>query len=514
MAFEAKIDAAVQSSRHCSSDVGSHSERLQEFDSQPTRQGSKSSVDTDTSTNNGWPGLERGTSETPVLDALMRRIAFGGLFRKASDLRTLITGTVMSTLVLLVLLSCCFVGCGQKKADTSTAKPEAKSPEVAAVISDESPVAESGSASSTSSESAAGTSAVSIAANFPALAPLPEVPVPADNPITAAKTELGKLLFFDNRLSGDVGTSCASCHDPRQGWGDGQAVSRGYAGTQHWRNSQTIINSAFFTKLFWAGEVPSLEAQASSAITGNLAGNGDPVMIEERIMQMPEYLAMFKEAFGVDRPTFAHVLKAIATFERVAMISRDSSFDEYLAGDEDALSDDAKAGLALFQGKAGCIQCHHGALMSDEDFHFLDLPQHSVFDTDPLRQVALRYQHYIRGVPEDVYRNADEDLGLYYTTKKDGDKGRFRTPSLRYLEYTAPYMHNGVLSEIEDVVEYYNEGGGDDAKQSQLIKPLGLTEDEKFELVEFLYSLSGDEIRMNVPKLPEYVVSPEFAAAE
>ena len=152
--------------------------------------------------------------------------------------------------------------------------------------------------------------------------------------------------------------------------------------------------------------------------------------------------------------------------------------------------------------------------MSDEDFHFLDLPQHAVFDTDPLRQVALRYQHYIRGVPEDVYRNADEDFGLYYTTKKSRDKGRFRTPSLRYLEYTAPYMHNGVLSDIEDVVEYYNKGGGDDPNQSPLIKPLSLTEDEKFELVEFLYSLSGDEIRMNVPRLPEYEVSPEFAAAE
>ena len=347
---------------------------------------------------------------------------------------------------------------------------------------------------------------------FPPLAPLPDVPVPADNPITEAKTELGRLLFFDNRLSGDLGTSCASCHDPRLGWGDGQAVSRGYAGTKHWRNSQTTVNSAFFTKLFWAGEVPSLEAQAKSAITGNLAGNGDPVMIEERLLQMPQYVTMFKEAFGVDRPSFSHVLKAIATFERAELISRDSPFDEYLAGDEDALSDEAKLGLQLFSGKAGCIQCHNGPLMSDESYHFLDLPQHEVFETDPLRQIALRYQDYIRGVPEDVYRNADEDYGLYYTTKKDGDKGRFRTPSLRYLEYTAPYMHNGVFSEIEDVIEYYNAGGGDDPNQSPLIRPLGLTEDEKFALAEFLYSLSGDEIRIRVPKLPEYEVLENFAA--
>ena len=516
MAFESSIHVAAKSSRHRPSDVVAQPERLQAIDNQAARQGLERSVEC-----NRRP-RERGTSETLGLQTLRSRIAPGGWCRKLLNLRAIITGTVMSTLAtqqiaLLVLLSCCFVGCGQKKADTSTAKSEAKSSDVIesseATKSDGAQVAEPAGGSSTS-EPAAEVSSDSTAVSFPPLAPLPEVPVPADNPVTAAKAELGRLLFFDNRLSGDVGTSCASCHDPRQGWGDGQAVSRGYAGTQHWRNSQTTVNSAFFTKLFWAGEVPSLEAQAKSAITGNLAGNGDPVMIEERIMQMPEYLAMFKEAFGVDRPTFAHVVKAIATFERVEMISRDSPFDEYLAGDEDALSDDAKAGLALFQGKAGCIQCHNGALMSDEDFHFLDLPQNAVFDTDPLRQVALRYQHYIRGVPEDVYRNANEDFGLYYTTKKNSDRGRFRTPSLRYLEYTAPYMHNGVLSEIEDVVEYYNEGGGDDPNQSPLIKPLGLTEDEKFELVEFLYSLSGDEIRMNVPRLPEYEVSPEFAAAE
>lgn len=339
---------------------------------------------------------------------------------------------------------------------------------------------------------------------FRPLAPLPEVPVPADNPITQAKVDLGRLLFFDNRLSGDAGTSCASCHDPRLGWGDGQAISRGYAGTQHWRNSQTTVNSAFFTKLFWAGEVPSLEAQAKSAITGNLAGNGDTVMIEERLALIPEYVERFQEAFGASQPTFDLVLKAIASFERAEMISRDSPVDEYLAGDKDALSDDAKKGLALFQGKARCIACHNGPLMSDEDYHFLDLPQNKLFEKDPLRQVALRYQHYIRGVPEKVYRNADSDLGLYYTTKNDSDRGRFRTPSLRYLEYTAPYMHNGVFGTVEDVIDFYDQGGGDDPNQSPLIQPLHLSEDEKFELAEFLYSLSGSEIRIQTPKLPEY----------
>lgn len=418
-------------------------------------------------------------------------------------------------LIVLLFVS----GCGKKKEAAPTTKTPGATTSEASPGSDS--IVESFEAVTASSENGATTTGgesaktvpgtskangVSIVATVLArpLAPLPEVPVPADNPLSQAKVDLGRLLFFDNRLSGDAGTSCASCHDPRLGWGDGQAISRGYAGTQHWRNSQTTVNSAFFTKLFWAGEVPSLEAQAKSAITGNLAGNGDTVMIEERLALIPEYVERFREAFGASQPTFDLVLKAIASFERAEMISRDSPFDEYLAGDEDALSDDAKKGLALFNGKARCIACHNGPLMSDEDYHFLDLPENPLFEKDPLRQVALRYQHYIRGVPEEVYRTADSDLGLYYTTKKDSDRGRFRTPSLRYLEYTAPYMHNGVFGTIEDVIDFYDQGGGDDPNQSPLIQPLNLTEDEKFELAEFLYSLSGSEIRIQTPKLPEY----------
>jgi cytochrome c peroxidase len=340
--------------------------------------------------------------------------------------------------------------------------------------------------------------------DFPRLAALPAVPVPADNPITPAKTELGRLLFFDDRLSGDVGTSCASCHDPRMGWGDGNALSRGYAGTQHWRNSQTIINSAFMSKLFWAGESTSLESQAKSAITGNLAGNGDTVMIEERLAQIPEYVELFKKAFGAERPTFDHVLKAIATFERVDTIATDSPFDEYLAGDEAALEEGALRGKALFEGKANCIRCHNGALMSDEKYHALSVPENSLFEEDPLRQISLRYQHYIRGVPESVYRGANTDLGLHYTTKRTSDIGRFRTPPLRHLEYTAPYMHNGVFETLEEVIEFYNEGGGEHPNKSPLLEPLGLTEDEQWDLLEFLESLSGDEIRMAPPQLPRY----------
>ena len=165
-----------------------------------------------------------------------------------------------------------FVGCGKKETPSAPQTPvppvvgnsEQLTPPVDNVVATPAP------------------STTDLASQFPALAPLPDVPVPADNPISDAKVALGKLLFFDNRLSGDLGTSCASCHDSRMGWGDGQAVSRGYAGTQHWRNSQTTINSAFYTKLFWAGEVPSLEAQAVSTgrqrsywQSGGQCGSGD-----------------------------------------------------------------------------------------------------------------------------------------------------------------------------------------------------------------------------------------------
>ena len=339
---------------------------------------------------------------------------------------------------------------------------------------------------------------------FPPLAALGPVSVPQDNPITPAKVKLGRLLFFDQRTSGDVSTSCKSCHTPELGWGDGQAISRGYPGTRHWRNSQTVVNSAYLTKLFWGGEVTSLESQANSAITGNLAGNGDPVMIEERLAQIPEYVALFKEVFGVDQPTYNLALKAIATFERAEVVDNNTPFDRYMRGDKNAISPSAVRGKTLFEGKANCIRCHNGALVSDENYHNLGVPPPPQFEKDVLMQVSLRYQHYSRGVPEEVYLKADRDLGLYYTTKREEDKGRLRTPPLRYIRYTAPYMHNGVFATLEKVVDFYNKGGGDDPARSILLAPLNLTPPEKADLLEFLQTLSGPEILMEPPAMPEY----------
>jgi len=344
------------------------------------------------------------------------------------------------------------------------------------------------------------------APRFPPLGPLPPVPVPADNPMSPAKVELGKLLFWDTRLSGDVSTPCVRCHDPKEGWGDGGALSRGYPGAEHWRNSQTVLNAAYYSKLFWAGEVTSLEAQASAAATGNVAGNGDPIMMEERLRQIPEYVRRFKEVFGVDRPTIAMAWMAISAFERTLVSKAEHvPVDRYAKGEQTALSPEAKQGLALFQGKAGCIQCHNGPLASDDSYHNLGVPKNPVFETSPLHQITLRYQHVIRGVPEKLYRTADRDLGLYYMTKQEADKGKFRTSSLRELKYTAPYMHNGVFGTLEEVVAFYDQGGGEDPNKSPLIKPLRLTEQEKKDLLAFLLSLSSDRpLIVEAPDLPDY----------
>lgn len=360
-------------------------------------------------------------------------------------------------------------------------------------------------ASAASGESTASVGMAFLSHRFPKLASIPAVPpVPADNPGTPAKVELGRLLFFDNRLSGDSSTSCATCHLSDMGWGDGNAISRGYPGTWHWRNSQTVVNSAYLKKLFWAGESLSLEAQAKSAATGNLAGNVDPAMAEERMAQIPKYVHLFRAAFGVHRPTFSLAMRAIAAFERAETNSIDSPFDQYMRG-EGALSESAVRGMVVFQGRAGCVQCHNGPLLTDEGYHNVGVPKNSRFEEDPLSQIALRYQHYSRGVSEAVYRSADGDLGLYYTTKRDVDKGKFRTAPLRYLKYTAPYMHNGVFMTLKDVVEFYDLGGGSDTSKSELLRPLDLTDQDKADLLAFLDSLSGPAIIIERPDLPPYV---------
>ncbi len=343
---------------------------------------------------------------------------------------------------------------------------------------------------------------------FPPLGPLPAPPIPTDNPMSAAKVELGKMLFWDSRLGGDASSPCVVCHEPSKGWGDAGEISRGYPGTQHWRNSQTVLNSAYYNKLFWEGSVTSLEGQAPSAAEGNVAGNGDPSLMEMRMRFIPEYVARFKKVFGADWPRMFHAYQAIAAFERTLVSdAKQVPFDRYANGDKKALTESAQRGMAVYNGKGGCIQCHNGALASDQKFYSLGVPENEVFKTDPLYQITHRWEHYQKGVTEKDYRNADKDLGLYYITKNPKDVGKFRTPSLRELKYTAPFMHNGIFYTLDEVVDFYNKGGGaaNWPNKTPLLKPLGLTDQEKKDLVAFLEALSMDKpLLMEPPTLPPY----------
>lgn len=358
------------------------------------------------------------------------------------------------------------------------------------------------------------TLSLAAAEKYPPLAPLPPVPIPADNPNTAEKVELGRQLFWDRRLSGDNYMPCVACHKPTMGWGDSGRISRGYPGTRHWRNSQTVLNSAYYNKLFWDGSVTSLEAQAPGAAEGAVAGNGDPSFMEMRLRFVPEYVQSFKAVFGSEWPRINDAWRAIAAYQRTLVSDAAKvPFDRWAKGDRKALSESQKRGMALFNGKAGCIQCHNGPLASNQQFYDLGVPEHPDVKEDSLLQITHRWQQYQRGVPEEHYRSDSRDRGLYYVTKIPKDMGKFRVPSLREVKYTGPYMHNGYFTSLDQVVDFYNEGGGKGMNKTPLIKPLRLSAREKKDLIAFIEALSMTEpLIQEHPHLPgEYQPLPDPA---
>jgi len=340
---------------------------------------------------------------------------------------------------------------------------------------------------------------------YPPLAPLPPMPQPLDNPITAEKAELGRLLFFDPRMSGDGSVSCSTCHSASDGWGSRTPISVGGPGASHWRNAQTILNSGYYGRLNWDGAAGSIEHQNSGIWDSAVAGNLDSALAEERLAQIPGYVERFKSIWGTDYPLMDQALMALATYQRT-INSLNVPFDKYIEGDETAISEAAIRGYELFIGEANCIACHNGPLASDDSYHATGVPQNPDFFTNPLEQITFRYEQAVRGVSEEVYRTADRDLGLYYVTGEDVDMGRFRTPSLRDLCYTSPYMHNGVFGSLEEVVAFYNEGGGESVNKDPQLQPLGLTDEQQSDLVEFLNSLCGNPVTDTVPDLPPYGV--------
>ncbi len=318
---------------------------------------------------------------------------------------------------------------------------------------------------------------------------LPEMAYPADNPHTEAKEKLGRLLFFDPRLSGSGQIACASCHDPDLAWADGRATSFGHDRTKLARNSPSIVNSGFRTSLFWDGRSNNLEQQATAVVENPDEMHSSGAVMAENLKAIPEYHGLFEEAFGADDASdplsLDNAVRAIATFER-SIVGGRSRFDRFLKGRSDALSDEALIGLHLFRGDARCIHCHNGPLLSDDKFHDLGLS---------------------------MYGRRFEDLGRHAVTGAAEDVGRFRTPSLRNVMNSAPYMHNG-LFDIDEVLRLYNAGMpnprprrdqvGDALfpTKSPLVKPLGLNEQDLADLKAFLASLSEPHTRIDPPRLP------------
>ncbi|MFZ5824064.1 MAG: cytochrome-c peroxidase [Bacillota bacterium] len=322
-----------------------------------------------------------------------------------------------------------------------------------------------------------------------------------------AKLMLGKQLFFDTRLSGDRSVSCATCHAPDKAWADGKALSDGYLGTLYFRNTPTLLNAATNYKfLDWDGRFTAsdMDSLVRDRITESHFGMLDGRLMIQRLKQVPEYEALFQAAYKGE-PSFGRTLGAISTFVK-SLKTGENGYDKYLKGDKSALSPAAARGAELFNGKANCIQCHAGPNLTNGNFYNTGVGENPEILNDPLRIITMRKFLRTHGVPG--YRNMGEDPGVYAITKDPVDWGKFRTPSLREVALTAPYMHNGSIATLEDVVAFYNGGGGQKKNKSELLKPLGLTSEEQKDLVEFLKALSGDLPQVSTPPELEYRLRP------
>jgi cytochrome c peroxidase len=297
-----------------------------------------------------------------------------------------------------------------------------------------------------------------LVADEPLPKPLAPVQHPATNPAIPAKIALGKKLFFDPRLSRIDRISCASCHDPAKGFSNGEKVGRGVDGKKGTRNVPSLVNAAYNRSLFWDGRAATLEAQALVPIQHPKEMNLDLGTLVRKLNAIPEYRRQFQAVFG-GPATAPRVAQALAAFERT-IVSNDTPFDRYLKGDHKALSPPAQRGMSLFFGQARCFVCHKGSRFTDDDFHNIGIVD--------------------EGQP---------DPGRRSVTGKKVDQGKFRTPGLREVGRTAPYMHNGRFQTLTQVVEHYNFGGVTDQEndhRDDRLQVLYLSEDQVNDLVHFL----------------------------
>jgi cytochrome c peroxidase len=287
---------------------------------------------------------------------------------------------------------------------------------------------------------------------------LPALPDDPENPLTPAKVELGRQLFEDTRLSGDESLSCSSCHPKEMGYADSMRLSEGAGGQPMPRHTPTVLNAAYYRYINWDGKFSNI----SELVLGVLANPRNMNMQDENVLvarldSVPEYRAQFREVFDAP-PNKQRVAMAIDAYVR-RLTTPNSPFDRYAAGDARALTDAQKRGLVLFVGKADCAMCHRGPNFADDQFHALGI--------------------------------ANDDTGRFKVTGVEADRYAFKTPTLRNVGLTAPYMHDGSLSTLRQVINFYNAGGGGQRPRSPLLRRLDLTEGEKADLEAFLESLTG-----------------------
>lgn len=304
--------------------------------------------------------------------------------------------------------------------------------------------------------------------------PIPAVVSPPDNPLTDAKVRLGAQLYFDGRLSKDGTVSCASCHDPEHGWADPHPTSEGVGQAKGGRNAPTVLNAAFHRVQFWDGRAPTLEDQAVGPIQNPVEMAMTMPETLGRLKTIPGYVEQFKVVFGSE-PTEETLGHAIAAFERT-VLSTDSPYDRYLAGDATAMSASALRGKSLFEGKAHCSVCHSGPNFTDSRFHNLGV-----------------------GYANGKYA----DVGRFGITKQRADMGAFKTPGLRSIALTGPYMHDGSEATLDAVIELYDRGGNRNPNLDPAMVPLNLTAREKADLVEFMKALTGAPLNIKKPELPQ-----------
>lgn len=337
---------------------------------------------------------------------------------------------------------------------------------------------------------------------------LPEVPVPADNPVTVEKIALGRKLFFDRRLSINDTFSCAMCHIPEQGFSNNEMQTAiGVEGRTVKRNAPTIYNVAYLEKIFHDGRESTLEQQVwAPLLARNEMANPSIGYVINKIKAIREYDNLFESAFDGRGPTMETIGMALASYQR-ALNAADSPFDRWYFGkQDDAVDEQVKRGFGTFTGKGACSSCHliydSYALFTDGQLHNTGLGYQASMGIDSeTKKVQLApgiFTEVDASIIRSISKEKENDLGLYEVTQNPHDRWKFRTSPLRNVALTAPYMHNGAIQTLREVIEFYNRGGVSNKLLSPLIKPLNLSDAEIGDLIAFMESLTGGNVSILV----------------